>query len=156
MNKKQTEILNDYVLHSALHLITLEEQYLRRVCEKDLSLRELHVLEAVASLEETKKNTMAEIARYLRLSPASLTTSANVLVKKKYLTREYSPEDRRVIYVELTETGREANRKYLEFVRRLVSYIGKDLDEQSAESMIEALINANEYLEHPEENSELF
>ena len=67
MNKKQNDILTDYMLHSALHFITLQEQYLRRVCEKDLSLRELHVLEAVASLEDAKKNTMAEVARYLHL-----------------------------------------------------------------------------------------
>lgn len=156
MNKKQTDLLNDYVLHSALHLITLEEQYLRKTCEKDLSLRELHVLEAVSSLENTKKNTMAEIARYLRLSPASLTTAVNVLVKKKYLVREYSSDDRRVIYVELTETGRDANRKYLEFVKKLVGFIGKDLDETAADGMIEALIKVNEYLEKPEENEEVF
>lgn len=155
MNKKQTDILNDYVLHSALHLITLEEQYLRKTCEKDLSLRELHVLEAVSSLEDTKKNTMAEIARYLKLSPASLTTAVNTLVKKKYLVREYSSDDRRVIYVELTETGRDANRKYLEFVKKLVVFIGKDLDEAAADGMIESLIKVNEYLEKSEENEEV-
>ncbi|MBE6541542.1 MAG: MarR family transcriptional regulator [Ruminococcaceae bacterium] len=150
MNKKQNDILTDYMLHSALHFITLQEQYLRRVCEKDLSLRELHVLEAVASLEPARRNTMAEVARYLHLSPASLTTSANVLVKKGYLTREYSPEDRRVIYVELTEIGREANRKYLGFVRELVEYIGKDLDETAADSALAALLKVNEYLESQE------
>ena len=65
MNKKQMEILNDYFLHSALHLLSLEEQCLRKICAKDLSIRELHVLEAVSSLRESGRNTMAEIARYL-------------------------------------------------------------------------------------------
>lgn len=154
MNKKQKEMLNDYVLHSALHMITLEEQYLRKTCEKDLSLKELHVLEAVSSLEDSRKNTMAEIARYLRLSPASLTTAVNVLVKKKYLVREYSSNDRRVIYVNLTETGRDANAKYLEFVKKMIGFIGKDLDEAAADGMIEALLKVNEYLENPEESEE--
>ena len=80
MNKKQIDILNDYFLHTALHLLTLEEQCLRKACSKDLSIRELHVLEAVSSLRGAGRNTMAEIARYLHLSPASLPTAVNVLV----------------------------------------------------------------------------
>ena len=136
MNKKQTDILSDYVLHSALHMLTLEEQCLRHICASDLSVRELHVIEA-----------MAETAKYLRVSPASLTAAVNVLVKKGYLKREYSPVDRRVIYVYLTERGDEANRKYLSFVRDLMVYIGEDLDEEAADKMIDALMKAVEYFE---------
>lgn len=150
MNKKQTDIINDYFLHSALHLLTLEEQCLRKRCAKDLSVRELHVLEAVSALTNEEKNTMAEIARYLHLSPASLTTAVNVLVKKKYLEREYSPNDRRVIFVRLTDEGERANREYLDFQRELVYYITKDIDEQTADTMIEAMFKLSEYLENGE------
>lgn len=139
--------MNDYFLHSALHLMTLEEQCLRKSCAKDLSIRELHVIEAVSALTENGKNTMAETARYLHLSPASLTTAVNVLVRKEYLIREYSAMDRRVIYVRLTEKGAEANRCYLDFVRKMIYEITKELDEQSADTMIEALFSLSEYLE---------
>ena len=152
MNKKQTDILNDYFLHSALHLLTLEEQCLRKKCAEDLSLRELHVIEAVEALSESGKNTMAEIARYLRLSPASLTTAVNVLVKKEYLVRDYSPVDRRVIYVRLTEKGKAANRIYLDFVREMICCITEDIDEQSADRMIESLMKMGEYLEEGTKN----
>ena len=148
MNKKQVDILNDYFLHSALHLLTLEEQCLRKCCSKDLSLRELHVLEAVSSLRSSSRNTMAEIAKYLHLSPASLTTAVNVLVKKGYVVRSYSPVDRRVIYVELTESGEEANRKYLDFVREMILSVGQDIDEESADTMISSILSLNDYLEN--------
>lgn len=152
MNKKQIEILNDYFLHSILHMISQEEQYLRRVCSPDLSIRELHVVEAVAALQTQERSTMAEIARYLRLSPASLTTAVNVLVKKGYLTREYSAEDRRVIRVRLTETGEAANRKYLDFVRGMLYEVTADLDESTADRMIEILLRLSDYLDSvPEE-----
>jgi len=147
MNKKQTEILSDYVLHSALHMLTLEEQCLKHICASDLSVRELHVIEAVSCLAQSEKNTMAETAKHLRVSPASLTAAVNVLVKKGYLEREYSPVDRRVIYINLTELGYEANRKYLGFVRDLMVYIGEDLDEESADKMIDVLMKAVEYFE---------
>ncbi|MBR5364694.1 MAG: MarR family transcriptional regulator [Clostridia bacterium] len=147
MNKKQIDILNDYFLHTALHLLTLEEQCLRKACSKDLSIRELHVLEAVSSLRGSGRNTMAEIARYLHLSPASLTTAVNVLVKKEFVTRSYSPVDRRVIYVELSESGEEANRKYLDFVRDMIRTVGRDLDEENTDAMIASIISLTEYLE---------
>ena len=147
MNKKQIDILNDYFLHTALHLLTLEEQCLRKACSKDLSIRELHVLEAVSSLRGAGRNTMAEIARYLHLSPASLTTAVNVLVKKNYVSRRYSPTDRRVIYVDLSETGEEANRKYLDFVRDMIRTVGRDLDEENTDAMIASILSLTEYLE---------
>lgn len=152
MNKKQSEILNDYFLHSALHLLTLEEQCLRKNCAEDLSIRELHVIEAVSALTENGKNTMAETARYLRLSPASLTTAVNVLVKKEYIIREYSPVDRRVIYVRLTEKGEEANRRYLDFVRDMINRVTENLDEQTADGMIESMLRLCEYLEEGVKN----
>lgn len=147
MNKKQTEILSDYVLHTALHMITLEEQCLKRVCASDLSVRELHVIEAVSSLSNAGKNTMAEVAKYLHVSPASLTSAVNVLVKKGYIVREYSPIDRRVIYITLTESGEVVNRKYLDFVRDLMLYIGRDLDEETADRMIDTIMKAVDYFE---------
>lgn len=154
MNKKQTEILNDYFLHSALHMITLEEQCLRKKCANNLSVKEYHVIEAVAALTDQNKNTMAEIAKYLHLSPASLTTAVNVLVKKGYLIREYSSHDRRVIFVQLTDNGAMANREYLDFLRDMIAYITKDIDEQSADSMIEALFKLSEFLENGAEITE--
>jgi len=148
MNKKQIDILNDYFLHSALHMMSLEEQCLRKICAEDLSIRELHVIEAVSVLQGQHKNTMAEIARYLHLSPASLTTAVNTLVRKGYLIRDYSPTDRRVIFVETTEKGVEANRKYLDFVRDMLWYISRDIDEQTSDAMLEALMKLSEYLEN--------
>ena len=147
MNKKQIDILNDYFLHSVLRLISQEEQCLRRVCSPDLSIRELHVVEAVACLQADSRSTMAEIARYLHLSPATLTTAVNVLVKKGFLDREYSAEDRRVIYVRLTETGEAANRKYLDFVRNMLYEVSSDLDEDVADQMIEVLLRLSDYLD---------
>ncbi|MBR4000075.1 MAG: winged helix-turn-helix transcriptional regulator [Clostridia bacterium] len=152
MNKKQTETLNDFFLHSALYLLTLEEQCLRKCCASDLSIRELHVLEAVSEQTKTGKNTMAEIAKYLKLSPASLTTAVNVLVKKGYIVRDYSPLDRRVIFVRLTEKGSEANSRYLDFVRDMIGSACENLDEAGAEKTIEVMTKLREYLEEGAKN----
>lgn len=153
MNKKQIDILCDYFLHSALHLTTLEEQCLRKICAPDLSIRELHVLEAISSLQGQGRGTMAEIARYLHLSPASLTAAVNVLVKKDYVWRQYSSEDRRVIWVRLTEKGEEANRRYLDFERTMIYEVGKDLDETVSDALIETLFKMSDYLEKGAEPS---
>ncbi len=128
-------------------MLTLEDQCLKQICASDLSVRELHVIEAVSSLASKDGNTMAEVARYLHVSPASLTAAVNVLVKKGYTEREYSSSDRRVIYVRLTERGEAANRKYLDFVRDIICYIGADLNEEAADGMIDAIMKMSEYFE---------
>lgn len=146
MNNKQNNILEDYFLHSALHMLTLEEQCLKKLCAGDLSIRELHVIEAVASLQSDNKNSMAEVAKYLHLSPASLTTAVNVLVRKEYIERHYSQSDKRVIYIKLTGKGEKVNSKYLDFVRGMIIKIGEKLDEVTADSVIEAIMGLDEYL----------
>lgn len=127
-------------------MLTLEEQCLKKLCSEDLSVRELHVIEAVSSLVPGGKNSMAEIAKHLHLSPASLTTSVNVLVRKEYLSRRYSTDDKRVIFVTLTEKGEKVNSCYLDFVRGMIMKAGEKLDEASADSFIDALIYLSEYL----------
>jgi len=147
LEKRQREKLNYFFVHIFNQILSWEESSFKEMGLSDLSLRELHVIEAVSSLEGSGKNSMAEVARYLKLSPASLTTAVNVLVKKQYLEREYSPNDRRVIFVRLTPKGVEANVRYLGFVKDMIREVGDDLDEQTADRMIEFIYKLSEYLE---------
>ena len=77
----------------------------------------------------------------------------NVLVKKGYLEREYSAEDRRMIHVCLTEKGETANRKYLDFVRNMLYEVSSDLDEDTADKMIETLLRLSDYLDRAQEEA---
>ncbi|MDQ6974443.1 MAG: MarR family transcriptional regulator [Mariprofundaceae bacterium] len=52
--------------------------------------------------------TQVEIAKLLMRDKTTITRRIDGLVKKKYVQRTLSPDDRRFFLVELTETGRQA------------------------------------------------
>ena len=61
---------------------------------RDITNNDMHVIEAIGL--GTPKN-MSTIAKQLRVTTGTLTISMNSLVKKGYVKRERSEQDRRVV-----------------------------------------------------------
>ncbi len=71
----------------------------------DLSLQELRVVEY---LGDSGPRMMRELAEYLLIAVNSVTSIVDNLEKKALVRRQRSAEDRRVVHVELTASGRRA------------------------------------------------
>jgi DNA-binding MarR family transcriptional regulator len=71
----------------------------------DLSLQELRVVEY---LGDGGPRMMRELAEFLLVAVNSVTSTVDNLEKKGLVRRQRSAEDRRVVYVELTNAGRRA------------------------------------------------
>lgn len=69
---------------------------------KDITNNDMHIIEAI---DLGDGNNMSTIAKKLNVTVGTLTSSMNSLVKKNYVERYRSEEDRRVVYVRLTEKG---------------------------------------------------
>lgn len=121
--------LNDFFVHVFNKILAWEEQALSTVGDRNLSVKELHVLEAVAGLTAQENNTMTCIADRLSIRVSSLTAAVNTLVRKGYLRRESAPEDRRIIRVFLTEKGEEADRLHTQFHNRMMQGATEQLSE---------------------------
>jgi DNA-binding MarR family transcriptional regulator len=77
--------------------------------------------------------TVSEVAEYLGVSLSAVTAMADRLVKIKYITRKRSEDDRRLVWLELTDGGREvlsqASRRYSEVIYGLLGRMsGEDLE----------------------------
>ncbi len=153
MNSNQSDILQDFFLLSALRLVQLEESALRKICGDDLSLKELHVIEAVFSLSREGGNTMTKLSRYLHISPASVTTSVSALVRKGYMERSFSDSDRRNIHASLTPRGEEVCSRYVDFIRRMVVDCCGDLDDRDCDAYINVSGRLLQYLTDKAEDS---
>ena len=68
-----------------------------------------------------RDSTMSVVAKKLKITAGSLTTAVNSLVNKKYVTRLRGEEDRRVVYIRLTEQGKRAYRHHEEFHRQMTN-----------------------------------
>ena len=139
MTERQEEQLNFFFVRVFNRILALEEQALGHTGCRDVSVRGLHVLEAVSVLREQGRNTMSQIAELLNISVGALTTSVNLLVNKGYLEKQAGERDRRVTYVRLTEKGREAERLHREFHRELARSVGEQLDGESLKVLLRSL-----------------
>ena len=108
----------------------------------DLTNNDMHVIEAIG-IDEPKN--MSTIARALSVTVGTLTISMNSLVKKGYVDRQRSSEDRRVVYISLSEKGVKATVKELPFGTR-------ELTEEELEALVKALTKLNSWFRSFEED----
>ena len=77
MTDQQQEKLNDFFVGVFNQILAWEGQTIRNIGVQDLSIRELHVIEAVSDLSKLEKNTMANIAKHISLTPGALSVAVN-------------------------------------------------------------------------------
>ncbi len=146
MKPNQKEQLNEFFVTAFNEILAWEDQSLRSIGRSDISVREMHIIEAISMLEKSKKNTMANVAKILSVSPGSLTTAVNTLVTKGYVDRERSEEDRRVVLVYPTEKGREVNNHHKKFHDEMVDFIGDVISDEEIEIILKSLKRLAEFL----------
>lgn len=139
MTEQEEKQLNDFFVHIFNKITIWENQALSSTKTKDLSLKELHVLEAVAEQSLSGQNTMAAVADSLSIRASTLTTSVNTLVRKGYLSRVHDEEDRRLIHIALTEKGEEANRLHSEFHTQMIQSAVRCLNEEERNVLLQSL-----------------
>ncbi len=105
------KMINELLVEVFNNILDIEQQELKNM-GVTLSMTEVHVIEAI-SLVEIK--TMGNIAKKLRITLGTLTTSINRLVKKGFVKREYDETDRRKIFIQLLPSGEEVLLKHKEF-----------------------------------------
>ena len=139
MNTEQRLRLNDFFVNVFNQILAWEEQTLKKVGASNLSVRELHVIQAVSDAAKLGQNTMANIAKMLVVSPGALSISVNGLVNKGYLEREYTAKDRRVIYINLTQSGKDINEKHEAFHQEMIKAVEERLDANQFNTLMESL-----------------
>jgi DNA-binding MarR family transcriptional regulator len=139
MTEEHRKTVNDFFVNVFNKILLYEEQALNHFGCGDLSVREMHVLEAVECLEAEACNTMSHIAARLFISVGALTTSVNVLVRKGYLSRESGAKDRRLVYVMLTEQGRQAADYHRKFHEQMVQSLESRLDKAEWDALTRSL-----------------
>ncbi|WP_312650267.1 transcriptional regulator, SarA/Rot family [Proteiniclasticum sp.] len=128
-------ILNELLVDLFHDILEIEEKSLRE-SGSDLTITEMHTIHAVG---EERPRTMTEVSRDLNITMGTLTTGVDKLIKKGYLVRKRSEEDKRVVLVELTEKGIEARRMHDSFHQDMISSVIEALDDGEEEVLIQAL-----------------
>ena len=141
--------LNDVLVNLFRDIMELEEQAIITQEYQDITNNDMHVIEAIGVGEP--KN-MSTIAKLLSVTVGTLTIAMNSLVKKGYVIRERGKEDRRVVYISLSEKGLRAYRHHEEFHRQMIEAVLENLTEDETESLVKALAKLERWFRRTEEN----
>ena len=130
------ETINDILVHLFNEIWELEEEAIITDEYKDISNNDMHIIEAIGLGEDS---TMSVVAKKLGITAGSLTTSVNSLVNKKYVVRERSESDRRVVYIRLTEKGKKAFYHHKDFHTQMTDAVIQSLDENEIPVLLKTL-----------------
>ena len=142
-------ILNEVLVRLFRDIMDIEEKAIITPEFKDITNNDMHVIEAIGVGEP--KN-MSTIAKLLSVTVGTLTIAMNSLVKKGYVIRERGKEDRRVVYISLSEKGLRAYRHHEEFHRQMIEAVLENLTEDETESLVKALAKLERWFRRTEEN----
>ncbi|MCM1252125.1 MAG: MarR family transcriptional regulator [Clostridium sp.] len=134
--------LNDVLVKVFRNINAVEEQAIRTEEYRDVTVNDMHVIEAIGI--EEKKN-MTTVAKSLHVTTGTLTISINSLVKKNYVERVRSEEDRRVVLVSLTAKGKKAFLHHRRFHDKMVHEIVEELSDEEKLVLEKALNRINQF-----------
>lgn len=118
------EVLNRFLVEVFNEILKTEENALAKAY-KDLSLRELHLIEEVCRAADEGRDNRA--------------TAVTLLEKKGYLERRRDQRDKRVVRILPTDKAREADARHASFHQEMVAEILKTLTEEEAAVFVRAL-----------------
>lgn len=141
---QQQQMLNRFLVDVFGDILRLEEASLRKHCP-NLSVTELHVLEAVAVCGGPEGAGMAEIASALGVTAGTATVSIKTLEQKGYVARARARTDRRRVFVHLTDAAAPVLQQHALFHQRMVEQVSGTLPQDQLEALCQALKTLHGY-----------
>lgn len=134
--------INEVLVKLFNEIMDIEEKAIITEEFKDISNNDMHIIEAIG--KEEPKN-MSAIAKRLSVTVGTLTIAINNLVKKGYVNRVRSEEDRRVVLISLSEKGNKAFDHHKRFHEEMVEATLRDLDAEESKVLVRALQNLSNF-----------
>lgn len=102
---------------------------------KEISINDMHIIDAIGIGEA---RNMSAVAKTMAVTVGTLTTAINNLVKKGYVSRTRSAEDKRVVLLSLTDKGVAAYEKHARFHRQMVQTVMEGFEGEELDVLIQA------------------
>lgn len=134
--------MNEVLVKLFRDINTIEEKAIRTGEYNDLTVNDMHVIEAI---DVNEPKNMSSVARELSVTTGTLTISVNGLVKKGYVERVRSEEDRRVVLISLTKKGRAAHAQHEAFHQQMIDGMLEGLNAEEQVILERALQNLTQF-----------
>ncbi len=120
------------------------KKYLSKSLE-DLTVIEINTILVIGHGSDNKK--MSEIANTLGVTFGTPTVTIDRLIKKGYVIRQRDEEDRRQVFISLSETGVEVFNSIVELRNKIAEKIFCILNPEERKALIDILSNLNSHFD---------
>ena len=124
--------------------IKVQEDYIKYSPFPELSMNEMHIIEAVSKQQFP---TMTNVAKTLKVTVGTLTTAITKLIKKGYVERKRIEEDRRVVLVNLTSKGEEVYKVHQVFHEEMICAMLSNFSDEEEQVLSKSLEKLNTFFE---------
>ena len=142
------EDLNTFFVDCFYSILYTEERQLESVTNGHVTLKEIHLIEAVFQSKATNENNFSTIAKKLKITLGTLTTAFTKLEKKGYLVKEQDKKDKRIYYVNPTRLAEFINAEHTRFHEKLIEGIVNTLGEEEQHNLVNALKQLTQFFDN--------
>ena len=135
--------LNDTLVNIFNTVMKMEEEAIQKASYDDISITEVHTLEAIGT---GRARTMTHVANILGIKVSTLTTAVGRLVKKGYVRRFRDEADRRMVKISLSERGARVVREHEAFHEAMIRAALSGIPEDSISRFVESVGSINDFL----------
>jgi DNA-binding MarR family transcriptional regulator len=139
--EKLKKVLNELLVKVFNDILTIEQTVLKNGTYSDLSVTEMHTIEAIGMYSRT----MSGVAENLKITVGTLTIAINRLVKKGYVERKRVPEDRRIVQIQLTKKGEAAYLTHKKFHEDMIDAMIQGFNIDDEKILLQALQQLNQF-----------
>lgn len=129
--------LNELLVDLFNYILLVEEKNLRDQ-GVNLSMTEVHILEAI---KKSESNMMSSIAKRLMVTQGTLTVSTSKLVKKGYVERVKDEKDKRIVRLMVTDRAEQVLKLHDQFHETMIDKLLNELEVDKEPQLIQSLQN---------------
>lgn len=131
--------LNEFFVECFNDILREEERTLAQISSGKISVKEVHLIEAIYKAQKQGDITLGNISKILRVSQGTLTVAVTALEKKGYVMRMQNPNDRRSYSLSCTKLGEYINGQHQKFHEKMIADVVKHLNVTQTEILAKSL-----------------
>ena len=136
------ETLNELLVCLFKDLTEIEGRCLITDEFSDISINDMHIIEAIGVDEPKRSGTVAKL---MSITLGTLTKAIDGLTRKGYVNRIRSEEDKRVVKLSLTGKGKSAYYHHEQFHRHMIEHIKDGLSDDEMKVLITSLAKLSDF-----------
>lgn len=137
--ERTKELLNEVLVEVFNQIMFNEEKNLIKDVGKDITIRDIHVIEEIAKNVKLGNSASNIVAKSLNITAGTLTTAIKRLESKGYVVRKSDEKDKRFSKLFLTEKGEKVNKLHMAFHKKMVDKILQNVTIEEEKLLIDLL-----------------